>query len=119
VYEVLLTFGVIQFGFAFNEIFARGFDVFEKLIISGDFDRLLIRPRPIILQVLCSRIDIVKVSRLLQAIIVLLIAIFNLNIDWNIFRVITIILMLLSAVIIFLSIFIFTASYCFLTIQGL
>jgi ABC-2 type transport system permease protein len=119
VYEVLLTFGVIQFGFAFNEIFARGFDVFEKLIISGDFDRLLIRPRAIILQILCSRIDIVKISRLLQAIIILVIAILNLNIDWNFLRVITLLLMLLSAVIIFFSIFVFTASYCFLTIQGL
>ena len=119
VYEVLLTFGVIQFGFAFNEIFGRGFDVFDKLIISGDFDRLLIRPRSIILQVLCSRIDIVKISRLLQALVVLFIAIFNLNIDWNIFKVITLILMLISAVIIFFSIFVLTSSYCFLTVQGL
>ena len=32
-YEVLLCFSVIQFGFAFNEVFARGVDRFDKLIL--------------------------------------------------------------------------------------
>ena len=53
-FEVLLCFSIIQFGFAFNEVFARGVDKFENLIIDGGFDRLLLRPKGIILQVLCN-----------------------------------------------------------------
>ena len=118
-YEVLLCFSIIQFGFAFNEVFARGIDKFDKLIIDGEFDRLLLRPKNIILQVLCNESDFIKVSRLIQALIVLFIAVIHLNISWNIFRVICLILMLCSSIAIFFGIFLLAASYCFLTVQGL
>ena len=118
-YEVLLCFSIIQFGFAFNEVFARGIDKFDDLIIQGDFDRLLLRPRNIILQILCSNSDFVKTSRLIQSLIVMTIALIHLNIDWNILKIITLILMLISACIIFFGIFLAAAAYCFFTVQGL
>ncbi|MBR2678665.1 MAG: ABC-2 family transporter protein [Bacilli bacterium] len=118
-YEVLLCFSIIQFGFSMNEVFARGVDRFDRLIIRGDFDRLLLRPRNIILQVLCSDGDFVKSARVIQAIIVMIVALLHLHIEWNIMRVITLLLMLLSACIIFFGIFLLAASYCFYTVQGL
>ena len=118
-YEVLLCFSIIQFGFSFNEVFARGIDKFDDLIIQGNFDRLLLRPRNIILQVLCSNSDFVKLSRLIQALIVMVVAILNLKIKWNIIRVITLLLMLSSSCIIFFGIFLTAAAYCFFTVQGL
>ena len=118
-FEVLLCFSIIQFGFAFNEVFARGIDKFENLIIDGGFDRLLLRPKGIILQVLCNDSDFIKVSRLIQSIIVLVISLINLNINWNIYRVICLLLMLVSSIVIFFGIFLLAASYCFITVQGL
>lgn len=118
-YEVLLCFSVIQFGYAFNEVFARGIDKFDKLIIKGDFDRLLLRPKNIIIQVLCSDADFVKLSRLIQALIVLIIALINLNISWDLSKVLTLLLMLISSIVIFFSLFLLAASYCFITVQGL
>ncbi len=119
IYEVLLTFGIINFGFSFCETFARGVDQFDTLIINGDFDRLLLRPQNILLQVLSSEMQYSKLSRLIQSIIVLVIAIVKLNIEWNILKLITIIFMLISSVVIFLGIFLIAASYCFITTQGL
>ncbi len=118
-YEVLLCFSVIQFGFSFNELFARGIDRFDKLIINGNFDRLLVRPRSILLQVLCYDSDFVKASRVIQAIIVLIVSLVHLNISWNFMRIITLLFMLCSSCIIFFGIFLITASYCFFTVQGL
>lgn len=118
-YEVLLTFAVIQFGFAFCETFFRGIDKFDDLIVQGSFDRLLLRPRSILLQVFCEKVQLVKLSRLLQAIVILIIAIINVEATWNIEKIITLIFMIISSVFIFLSIFILTASYCFLTVKGL
>jgi len=118
-YEVLLTFGIIQFGFSFCETFFRGIDQFDDLIVQGSFDRLLLRPRNILLQVFCEKVDLIKLSRLLQAIIVLVIAIINVEIIWDIEKILTLIFMIISSVFIFLSIFILTASYCFLTVKGL
>ena len=118
-YEVLLCFSIIQFGFSFNEIFARGVDKFDDLIIQGEFDRLLLRPRNIILQVLCSNSDFVKISRLVHSLIIMGVALLHLNINWNIYRVIALVLMLISACIIFFGIFLVAATYCFFTVQGL
>lgn len=118
-YEVLLTFGIIQFGFAFCESFFRGVDQFDRLIINGGFDRLLLRPQNILLQVFGEEISFVKLSRLIQAVIVLIIAIINIDVIWDTKKIITLICMLISSVLIFLSIFILAASYCFITIKGL
>ncbi|MBQ8535008.1 MAG: ABC-2 family transporter protein [Bacilli bacterium] len=118
-YEVLLCFSIIQFGFAFNEVFARGIDKFDKLIVEGGFDRLLLRPKNLILQVLCSDSACVKVSRLLQAVIVLVIALINLNVEITFLKIICLILMLIASCVIFFGIFLLAASYCFMTVQGL
>ena len=118
-YEVLLTFGIIQFGFSFCEVFFRGVDKFDDLMVTGSFDKLLLRPRNILLQVFCEEVSFVKFSRLLQSIIVLIIAIINIDVIWNIERIITLVLMLLSSIFIFLSILILTAAYCFYTLKGL
>ena len=118
-YEVLLCFSIIQFGYAFCETFARGIDQFDRLIIQGDFDRVLLRPKNIIIQVLCFDADYTKLSRVFQAIIVFIVAIINLNIKWSILKVITLILMVLSAILIFFGIFILAAAYCFITVQSL
>ena len=118
-YEVLLCFAVIQFGFAFNESYARGLDHFDELIIKGEYDRILLRPKNIILQVCGYEADFTKISRLLQALIVLVIAIIKLKITWSFLKVITLLLMLLSAIAVFFSIFLLAGSYCFITVQGL
>ena len=118
-YEVLLTFSVIQFGFSFCETFFRGIDTFDELIVNGSFDRLLLRPRNILLQVFVNEVSFVKLSRLLQSIIILIISIINVEVVWKMGKIITLIFMLIASVLIFLSIFISAAAYCFFTVKGL
>ena len=118
-YEVLLTFSIINFGYSFCETFARGIDQFDTLIINGDFDRLLLRPQNILLQVFASEMQYSKLSRLLQSTIIMIIAILKLKIEWSILKCLTFIFMLLSSIIVFISIFLIAASYCFITTQGL
>ena len=118
-YDVLLTFGIIQFGFSFCETFFRGIDTFDDLIVNGTFDRLLLRPQNILLQVFVNEVSFVKASRLIQSIIILVIAIINLEVVWTIDKIITLIFMLISSIFVFLSIFILAASYCFFTVKGL
>jgi len=119
VYEVLLCFSIINFGYSINETFFRGVDRFENLIINGTLDRLLLRPVNILTQVMCYEVDLVKISRILQSIIILIISLLKLNITWNISKILLLILMLIGSILIFFSIFILMASYCFITIQGL
>lgn len=119
VYEVLLCYSIITFGFSFNEVFFKGLDKFEDFIIDGSFDRLLLRPRNILLQIISSDMDIIKIARLVQAIIIFIIAIANLNIIWNIKKILLIFCMFISSILIFFGLLLITASYCFFTINGL
>ena len=118
-YEVLLTFSIIQFGYSMNEFFARGVDTFETLIIDGSLDRLLVRPKNLLLQVLCSKADFVKISRIVQSIIILFISLSHLNIEFTFLKVCCLILMLISSIVVFFSVFLLMASYCFITVQVL
>jgi len=117
--EVALVFGVIHMAFAISECFARGFDMFSSLIVNGEFDRLLVRPRGTILQVLGSKFEFTRFGRLLQSSIVLIWAISNLQTEWTLFKAFTLVFMLLSGVFIFTGIFMLAATMCFWTVQGL
>ena len=118
-FEVLLCFSIIHFGFSIVETFFRGIDKFENLIIDGSLDRFLVRPRSILFQVICSDIDLMKIFRVFQSILLLIISIVNLDINFNLSKIIVLILMLISSILIFFGIFVLTASYCFITVQGL
>lgn len=119
VYQVLLTFSVIQIGFALNETFCRGIDIFDELIIAGEFDRILVKPQPVLLQSIVYKMDLVKLARVIQGIIILVIAVVNLGVVWNFQKVLCLIFMIISSFLIFFGIFVLAASYCFFTVQGL
>ena len=50
--EVLICFAISFLGFSIAECFFRAFDQFDKMISNGEFDRALVRPRNLILQIL-------------------------------------------------------------------
>lgn len=118
-YEVLLCFAIINFGYSVNETFFRSIDTFETLIIDGTLDRLLVRPVNILYQVMYNEINYVKIARIIQSLIILVIALINLDITLTFQKILLLILMLISSIIIFFSIFVLMASYCFITIQSL
>ena len=118
-FEVALIFGVIHMAFSIAECFARGFDMFSSLVGAGEFDRLLVRPRSTVVQVLGSQFEFTRFGRLLQSAIVLVWALAKLPIDWNVAKGITLALMIACGVFIFAGIFILFATLCFWTVQGL
>ncbi|MEH7081785.1 ABC-2 family transporter protein [Neobacillus drentensis] len=118
-FEVALCFGIIHMAFALSECFARGFDSFSSLVRNGDFDRLLVRPRSTFIQVLGSKFEFTRFGRLIQSVVVLIWALANLNIEWNVVKAVTLLLMIVSGVLIFTGIYILAATLCFWTIEGL
>jgi len=118
-FEVALCFSVIHMAFAISECLARGFDMFSSLVVNGEFDRLLVRPRSTVLQVLGSKFEFTRIGRLLQSSLVLAWAVSQIQVDWTLAKTLTLILMIVSGVFIFTGIFILMAAMCFWTIQGL
>ena len=57
--------------FSLDDATARGFDVFAGLVKLGEFDRMLVRPRSTVLQLLGHELTLRRVGRLLQGAVVL------------------------------------------------
>lgn len=119
VYEVFLCFAVIGACFAVSTCIARGFDVFPDMIKHGRFDRVLVRPRGTVIQVLGSGFDLKRIGHLLQAIFVLVIAISGVNVAWNAVKIITLANMVTGGTFIFSGVYMLQAAFSFWTVEGL
>lgn len=117
--ECLLCFSLVLMSFTLAECFFRGFDGFSAMISNGQFDRILVRPRGLILQVLGQRIEFTRVGRFLQAVVMLVYGLANSGIAWNLPRILTVISMIFGGTVVFASLFILYAGFCFFTIEGL
>lgn len=117
--EVLLCFGITLMEYSLAESFARGFDMFPNMIKRGEFDRIMVRPRNEIFQVLGSHIEFTRIGRLLQAAVMFSYGIAKSGIVWDEKKVITVILMLIGGIAVFSGIFLIYAALCFFTTEGL
>lgn len=117
--QVLLCFSTIFISFALAECFGRGFDRFSTIISNGEFDRIMLRPRNEIIQVLGSKIEFSRIGRLIQAIVIFIYGISTCNIGWTGGKIFTLTLMIIGGVCLFFSLFMIYATICFYTIEGL
>lgn len=117
--EVALCFGITRLAFSISECLLRGFDTFPQLVVKGDFDRILLRPRTTILQVLGSGFEITRIGNFIQGALVLAIAAMQFELPWTPPRIFTLILMIAGGAAVFSGLIILGATASFFTVQGL
>lgn len=117
--QVLLCFATVLMAFSLAECFARGFDLFPHMLSNGEFDRVLVRPKGIIFQVLAQKVEFTRLGRLTQAVFVFCYAIPTSGVTWSPDKKITLVLMILCGMAVFFGLFLIYASITFFTIEGL
>lgn len=117
--QILLCTSVVSMAFSLAEVFARGFDIFPRLLGNGEFDRILVRPQGIIFQVLASHIEFLRLGIFIQAVAVLLYAIPNSGVIWTADKIVTLLLMIFCGAAVFFGLYIIYASFAFFTTEGL
>ena len=117
--QVLLCFATVLMAFSLAECFARGFDLFPQMISNGEFDRVLVRPRSLIFQILAGKVEFTRLGRLTQAILVFCYAIPTSGVEWTVDKIFTLILMIVCGMLIFFGLFLVYAAFAFFTIEGL
>lgn len=117
--EVLLCFSIMLLEFSFAEMYARGFDMFPEMVRSGSFDRVLVRPRSEILQVLGNKFELTRIGRMIQAVVMFFYGIVNSDVVWTPEKAVTVIFMLIGGTVLFTGIFLIYAALCFFTLDGL
>lgn len=116
--EVALLYGMSGTTFALAECIASALDNFERHIVEGTFDRVLARPRGALFQVISEDFALRRIGRIGQGLVVLVFALNELHIDWTPDRVLVMALAIVSGTVIYFSIFVLGAAFCFWTIQG-
>ena len=118
-WEVGFLYGMIGICFAVAEMVGRGFDVFQRYIVRGDFDTILIRPLGTFYQVFSHEFLLRRLGRVVQALIVLLIANSQLDISWSYAKVGYLLVSLISGTCFFIGLFVIAATTCFWTVQSI
>jgi len=117
--QVLLCTAVTLMAFSMAEVFARGFDIFPRLLGDGQFDRFLVRPRNIIFQVLASQMEFARLGILIQAVVVFCYAIPNSGVVWTWDKILTLFLMISCGAVVFFALYVIHAAFAFFTVEGL
>lgn len=117
--QVFLCFAVVMMAFSLGELAGAGFAVFPRLLGNGEFDRILTRPRAILPQVLVPHMDFTRIGLLLQAVVVLCIAVPAGGITWTGFKALTLLLMILCGGALFFGLFLLKAGLSFFTTESL
>jgi ABC-2 type transport system permease protein len=117
--EIALFYGMISITWAVCDAISRGFDVFATTIKAGDFDRILLRPRSTVLQLLGQELTLRRSARALQGVVVLGYAIARGSIDWTVGRAVLLVASIASGVCVFLGLLVLQATMAFWTVESL
>ena len=118
--EVCLFYGTINIAFAIAEGASTGFDRFSaEYIKTGNFDRVLTRPRSIVLQLLGHELGLRRLGRLLQGLLVLIWALSVLDVDFGLLKALYLLLVLAGGVCLFMGLFVFQATLSFWSVESL
>jgi ABC-2 type transport system permease protein len=117
--EVILITGVALFGHSFTEIVFQGLNHLYMKVKSGILDQMMVRPRGMLFQVICSDFELNKIGRLTESIILLVYGIINVNIEWNLYKVLVFLLILVGVNVLFAALLLLKATLCFWTVDGI
>lgn len=117
--EVALFYSMVNISFACADALGRGFDTFGKIIKSGDFDRLLLRPRSTVLQLLGTEFTLKRMGRLSQGLVVMGWSLTTLHVPLTLPTLWLLSTSLIGSIALFMGIVILQATLTFWTIESL
>lgn len=117
--EVAFLYGMVNIAFALSDAAARGFDLFGPMVKSGDFDRVLLRPRSTTLQLAGQELTLRRVGRLAQGLAVLAWAASALHLEWTFAKVALLCLAIVGGFCLFYGLMVLQATLAFWTTETL
>lgn len=116
--EVLLCYGIVLMAFSLGKVLSGGLDHMSALLSNGMFDRILVRPRSPLLQVIFGHLDLGRVGLLAQGVVVLWLSLRQGVVVWTAGRIVTLCLMILCGCALFVGFFLVGATLTIFTVEG-
>lgn len=118
--RILLIYSLAISAFGIAETFCNGFAAFPwKMLRSGDFDRLLLRPKALTLQVAGSVFSVHRLTRGIAGIAMAIWALGKLKVPVSVFNVTVLVLAIAGGVFMYSGIFIMSSGIAFFTVKAL
>ena len=119
-HQVLVFYGLVNISFAIADGVATGFDKFgTEYIRMGQLDRILVRPRSLVLQLLGHELALRRLGGFSQGLAVLIWGLLNVDVAINVGTLAFLVYIVVCGVCLFVSIFILQATLCFWTVESL
>ena len=116
--EVAFLYGLSTLSFGLAHTLSAGFDGFQRQIVRGEFDRVLVRPIGAFVQVLAADIALRQLGRIVSGLVGFGIALRLVEIDWTLGRILYLPIIILSAAVLFFALFTLEATLCFWTTEA-
>lgn len=117
--RVMLVYGIAVTSFGLAEVFSRGFDYFPWQIRTGEFDRILLRPRTTFLQIVGARFHAHRLSRVIGGLVMVVWASCRLGFDPNLLNMMKLVFAFAGGYLTYTGVFVFTSAISFWTLQAL
>jgi len=117
--EICFFFGGMQVTFYLVECFGRGFAYFSPLVQEGTFDRLLLRPRPLLFQVMVNSVDLRRLSSIAVGIAAVIYGLSGSGVAFTWVKGLCLLLSVAGGFCLFLGLFMVEAVLCFHTVQAI
>lgn len=117
--EIMFFFGVMQSTFALTELFGRGVTSFAWFVQRGDFDALLLRPKPLLVQVMASQLDPRRLGSFIVGVIAIVTAAARLNIQWTLMKALLLGEVVLGSMLLLLGLFMIEATVSFFSVKSI
>jgi ABC-2 type transport system permease protein len=116
--EVALLYGVSGIAFGLGDVFISQVETASRHIKAGTFDLMLIRPMPTLLQLSANEFALRRIGRLVQPVVVLVIALRVLHVDWTPVRAGAVLVAVVSGTVIYGALWVLTSSIVFWTVDS-
>ena len=119
VYQVAFIYGIVNISFALADAVTTGFDLFGTMVKSGDFDRILVRPRSTALQLAGQELTLRRISRLTPGLVALTWAAWHLDLDWSTANTLLLAMSIAGGASLFAGLIVLQATLAFWTTETL
>jgi ABC-2 type transport system permease protein len=118
--DVAMFFGLVSISFAIADFLSRGFDVLgTEFIKTGNFDRILLRPRTATLQLIGHDFRFNRAGRLIQGLVVTAIGTSSIGFHWTVPSIALAVWTITGGVALFVGLMVFQRALAFWTTESL
>jgi len=117
--EVGLFYGVVGMAWTITDTIGKGFDTFGNTVKAGDFDRVLLRPRSIVFQLLAQDTQLRRLGRMVLNAGVLVWAWTSLGLGWSMENNLLLAGAILGGAALFFGLLVIQATISFWTVESL